>query len=1517
MSTITIVTSTQGGAVTLQSDETTLNVVSGGAQGPAGPQGPVGPEGPQGPAGPQGTTGATGPAGPTGPEGPQGPAGPVGPQGADGPQGLTGPEGPAGPEGPQGPEGPAGSQGDPGVIGPEGPQGPQGDPGPTGPQGPQGIQGPIGLTGPQGPQGLEGPQGPIGPEGPQGTGLTILGTLTDQSELPGSPTNGDAYIIAGDLWVANAGTFSNAGPVQGPEGPTGPAGPQGIRGPTGLTGPAGADGADGATGPQGPAGLTGPAGADGVDGVDGADGSVWRSGAGAPAASLGVDGDFYLDTDTGDVYRKAAGTYATVDNIQGPTGATGPQGPQGPQGPTGPTGAAGADGADGSVWHSDTGVPSIFLGADGDFYLRTDTGDVYEKASGTWSVVDNLTGPSGPAGADGVDGVSDPDARIVYPVEDLQGSITLNESGLVDNNTSGRLLVTTGSNGTITVTLPTQATSAIRNGAMFTLVNKGPNYTVQIAAEVGATINGATDTLQLNDFSTVTLFKIAANDWVVGTGIAGPVGPEGPSGPAGPTGPAGPQGPVGDGLNVLGVLAAEVDLPGSPADGDAYLINGDLWVASGGTFTNAGPVQGPEGPTGPQGPAGPQGDPGPEGPQGPAAENGTPFAGARGAFENYQITTTGAVVDVAMSTEVYDTHDFLDIATSTTRFTIPAGVTRVRIRAFVGRDNADPMPASNQWAVAKNGTVVPSAEGGVIASLIIAGYTNSGITVVSGVISVAEGDTIGLVAFLAASAQIDGWVEIEAVDGSIVASGPAGPAGAQGPAGPAGAQGDPGPAGAAGADGADGAVWRSGAGAPSNGLGADGDFYLDTDTGDVHEKAAGTYSVVGNIQGPAGATGPAGPQGSGLTVLGTLASTGDLPGSPSDGDAYIISGDLWVASGGTFSNAGAFVGPQGPTGATGPAGPQGDPGPTGATGPAGADGADGAAGQGVPAGGTAGQVLAKIDGTDYNTEWVAQSGGGGGASAIDDLTDVDTSTTAPTAGQALVWNDTDSVWEPGNVAAAGGGSVKAAKGLFTTNFDVPATTDTILSIASTEFDTDGFWSAGSPTRFTVPADTSWVVLTANVVARQLQTASTDYILRFKKNGVNFQSVTVDNQFWGPPAMTSGPLEVVAGDYFELEVWCTDAWELNTALSFFTIHALAAGGGGASAIDDLTDVDTSTAAPTDGQALVWNVTDSVWEPGEGGTTINGLNDVGDVALDPSAITDGDVGRPLGLVSRNPDTYGLLERLVAEPVAGGSKIIAEQDFGASNGTELVISDTHLYDEIWIIASELSDTAMNLQLRPDGTTAAAWDFDRIRVFDSGSGVTATVSETTGGSDVFFGSGGADLSALAVVRGTKSGIPLTIDRTLGARGNSYYHTSLVVAQNALELRAIALQATSTLTAGKVYAVGIRHSAQPLIVPLDYAGSPAGAGTLARHVLPMNATIRAGAQGQFKTETNPSASTAIDVRRNGTSIGTVTIPTSGDPTIDIPSETNLTTGDVLTLHAAASGDFVDLYGSLLLEGRD
>ncbi len=145
----------------------------------------------------------------------------------------------------------------------------------------------------------------------------------------------------------------------------------------------------------------------------------------------------------------------------------------------------------------------------------------------------------------------------------------------------------------------------------------------------------------------------------------------------------------------------------------------------------------------------------------------------------------------------------------------------------------------------------------------------------------------------------------------------------RGPVGPAG------PAGADGADGADGAQGPQGETGPAGPTGPTG-----------AQGPAGADGADGD-EGPQGPQGPAGPAGA-------------------DG------ADGSDGAQGPTGPAGA----DGADGAEGPQGPAGPTGPTGATGPAGADGSDGADGQGVPTGGTAGQVLSKIDGTDYNTRWV-------------------------------------------------------------------------------------------------------------------------------------------------------------------------------------------------------------------------------------------------------------------------------------------------------------------------------------------------------------------------------------------------------------------------------------------------------------------------------------------------------------------------------------------------------------------
>jgi hypothetical protein len=119
-----------------------------------------------------------------------------------------------------------------------------------------------------------------------------------------------------------------------------------------------------------------------------------------------------------------------------------------------------------------------------------------------------------------------------------------------------------------------------------------------------------------------------------------------------------------------------------------------------------------------------------------------------------------------------------------------------------------------------------------------------------------------------------------------------------------------------------------------------------------------SYSFVGP-QGPQGDPGPQGIQGEtgpqgiqGIQgIQGEVGPKGDIGDTGPQG----IQGEQ---------------GPQGVQGEIGPQGIQGEQGPQGETGATGATGATGPVGPGVAAGGTAGQLLSKVDSTDYNTQWI-------------------------------------------------------------------------------------------------------------------------------------------------------------------------------------------------------------------------------------------------------------------------------------------------------------------------------------------------------------------------------------------------------------------------------------------------------------------------------------------------------------------------------------------------------------------
>ena len=84
---------------------------------------------------------------------------------------------------------------------------------------------------------------------------------------------------------------------------------------------------------------------------------------------------------------------AAEDTAFGPLGPVEIAGVTGAKGDKGDTGAAGAAGA---KWFPDEGAPSDSVGANGDMYLDVTSGDVYQKAAGTWgTAVGNIKGPAG------------------------------------------------------------------------------------------------------------------------------------------------------------------------------------------------------------------------------------------------------------------------------------------------------------------------------------------------------------------------------------------------------------------------------------------------------------------------------------------------------------------------------------------------------------------------------------------------------------------------------------------------------------------------------------------------------------------------------------------------------------------------------------------------------------------------------------------------------------------------------------------------------------------------------------------------------------------------------------------------------------------------------------------------------------------------------------------------------------------------------------------------------------------
>ena len=174
-------------------------------------------------------------------------------------------------------------------------------------------------------------------------------------------------------------------------------------------------------------------------------------------------------------------------------------------------------------------------------------------------------------------------------------------------------------------------------------------------------------------------------------------------------------------------------------------------------------------------------------------------------------------------------------------------------------------------------------------------------------------------------------------------------------------------------------------------------------------------------------------------------------------------------------------------------------------------------------------------------------GVGGGAGALDDLTDV--AIGAAVASDVLQFDGV--LW-----GAAGVGIFQRALLPFrgalvrrTTNFSVSTTGAYVpISWQSAVYDSDTFWDAGQATRLTVPAGVTKVRLTGNI---EWQTSPTSQLVEIRKNGgavVGGGSFIVRGDSGYSNQMrniASAVLPVVAGDWFELAVFVSASGELRS------------------------------------------------------------------------------------------------------------------------------------------------------------------------------------------------------------------------------------------------------------------------------------------------------------------------------------------------------------------------------------
>ncbi len=466
------------------------------------------------------------------------------------------------------------------------------------------------------------------------------------------------------------------------------------------------------------------------------------------------------------------------------------------------------------------------------------------------------------------------------------------------------------------------------------------------------------------------------------SGEPGAAGPAGATGPAGPEGARGPQGERGEngtngtngadgtdgtsGVNGADGIDGNSILNGTGAPQDAVGSNGDFYID-----VVAGKIYGPKaagqwpaegvsliGPAGADGQNGQDGADGQNGADGSDGQDGTD-----GVDGNSILSGEGAPEGSAGKNGDF----YLDTLTVTLYGPKAAGAWPAEGVSLVGKDGQDGVDGQNGQDGVDGQNGQDGKDGADGQNGIDGKDGEDGKTILNGV--GAPEDSVGkdgdfyinvlgstIYGPKAAGAWPAEGVSLVGKDGQDGSDGQNGIDGKDGIDGQNGVDGKDGSDGQDGVDGEDGNTILSGSGAPDDGVGMDGDFYLDTTSIVLYgPKAGGEWPTEGtSLLGKDGADGQDGKDGQdgtdgidgqdGKDGLSLLSGTG-LPTAElgRDGEFYIDTTDytIYGKQSGAWDAGTSLVGPQGPPGQDGTDGTDGTDGVDGKDGEDGQDGAPG------------------------------------------------------------------------------------------------------------------------------------------------------------------------------------------------------------------------------------------------------------------------------------------------------------------------------------------------------------------------------------------------------------------------------------------------------------------------------------------------------------------------------------------------------------------------------------------------